>query len=401
MSDVDHARAPTDPVRLPTAGAIAVTIALVSATPAPAARPGASHPYLGAPLDIVVAASSGALTYGPTVTEALPAMVALPRRLAAQVQRGRMSLRTAQRSAGRTAHPRQATGGTRPPLHCQPRITYGVGRITKTTSGRNLPAPLYVAHAAGRLNCWLVLNPVPKTGNPPALIQAAGGSALQSEELPKPSRRYRVGSTYDTVGFAFQTNVSYAYAPKGRQFRFYWFAYETSCPRRTAGSPPGSDAARASRRSTARSSPRTTATRAASRSHISSHTRAGESEERMSLTGDRHPEPEHIGRALADELIHSVHSKLWGAPRRLILDASAACLEANAGDASATGGGDRAERIGSELARQLIRAAARGGWNPDDERAAIAAAARRIRQHRTDVAGSGRWTPQIGTDRRN
>jgi hypothetical protein len=228
MRRPDHPRPVTDRARLLIAGLLTVAATVVSAAPALAAGDDAPFPYLGAPLEIVTAASSGAITYGPTVTKTLPTWVALPRGLAARVQDGRMSLRSAERIAGRQIHPFQAGGGARPPLHCQPRISWRVGKITKTFDGR--PARFYVAYAAGLLRCWFVINPVPKTGNPPALIQAAGQSWLASAELPKPSQRYRTGSRYDGTNYRFATGVKYAYTQRGRQFRFFWSAIENIVP---------------------------------------------------------------------------------------------------------------------------------------------------------------------------
>jgi hypothetical protein len=124
----------------------------------------------------------------------------------------------------------------------------------------------------------------------------------------------------------------------------------------------------------------------------------------MSPPVDSREEAERIGRKLAVELRYSVYMQHWGARHRLILEAAAASLEAH-GDASAIGdsGGDRAARIGREFARQLVRAVAAAGWDADDERAAIAAAARRIRQARADAIanGNGLWLPYIGPDRAN
>jgi hypothetical protein len=122
------------------------------------------------------------------------------------------------------------------------------------------------------------------------------------------------------------------------------------------------------------------------------------------LPVDSREEAERIGRQLAVELMCFVASQHWGARQRLIVEASAASLQAHADGSTIDGArGDRATQIGRELAQQLVRAAAGAGWHADDERAAIAAAARRIRQARADAVanGNGLGLPYIGPDRAN
>jgi hypothetical protein len=61
---------------------------------------------------------------------------------------------------------------------------------------------------------------------------------------------------------------------------------------------------------------------------------------------------------------------------------------------------EEAERIGRELAVELMRAARSVGWTAEEERVTIAAAALRIRRGLAN-ASKPRWTALIGADRAN
>lgn len=196
-----------------------------------------ASPSQTAVLDGLIASHQMSVQWGPITTEQLPAFVALPATLARQVKAHRMSVRAAVRLAqlrassnqGGHARTAQATGGGEPPINCKPSISHATGRVIEIHHF-GFKVPLYSAYAVGRINCVFLLSPVPRGGNPPADIQAAGGSFITSPELPTPKSRYSEGVGYDGANSSFVTPARFIYGTKHRVFRFFWFAYENIVP---------------------------------------------------------------------------------------------------------------------------------------------------------------------------